>query len=87
MNALFNKGAHPRPSLFEESSVRLKISKTIGKTKETKTTKEAKANNIKSHKENQTTTTKNQNVKTHVGQSGRGSESFVFLFSGFPDGF
>ena len=35
VNALFNKGAHPRPSLFEESSVHLKISKTIGKTKET----------------------------------------------------
>ena len=47
MNALFNNGAHPRPSLFEESSVHLKISKTIGKTKETKTTKEVKGTTIK----------------------------------------
>ena len=54
MNALFNKGAHPRPSLFEESSVHFKISKTIGKTKETKTTKEVKAKTIKTnHRENQ----------------------------------
>ena len=55
VNALFNKGAHPRPSLFEESSVHLKISKTIGKTKETK---EDKANTIKNHRENQTNKTK-----------------------------
>ena len=34
MNALFNKGAHPRPSLFEESNVRtFENIKTIGKTK------------------------------------------------------
>ena len=46
VNALFNKGAHPRPSLFEESSVHLNISKTIGKTKETKTTKEVKTTTI-----------------------------------------
>jgi len=39
VNALFNKGAHPRPSLFEESSVPLEISKTIGKTTTTKTNK------------------------------------------------
>ena len=51
VNILFNKGAHPRPSLFEESSVHLNISKTIGKTK-TKTTKEVKATVIKSHREN-----------------------------------
>ena len=49
VNALFNKGAHPRPSLFEESSVHLKLSKTIGKTKETK---EVKATTIKNHREN-----------------------------------
>ena len=34
-------------SLFEESSVHLNISKTIGKTKETKTTKEVKATTSK----------------------------------------
>ena len=56
VNALFNKGAHPRPSLFEESSVHLNISKTIGKTNETKTTKEVKGKTIKHHRENQTTT-------------------------------
>ena len=58
VNALFNKGAHPRPSLFEESSVHLDISKTIGKTKETKTAKEVKATTIKNHRENQTKTKK-----------------------------
>ena len=87
VNALFNKGAHPRPSLFEESSVHLNISNTIGKTKETKTTKEVKATTIKNHRENQTKQ-KQQNFQTHVGQSGHGSESFVFfVFFGFPDGF
>ena len=73
MNALFNKGAHPRPSLFEESSVHLKISKTIGKTKETKTTKEVKAKTIKNHRDNQN----NKNFQTDFGQSGHGSESVV----------
>ena len=53
VNAFFNKGAHRRPSLFDESSVHLKISKTIGKTKETKTTKEVKATTIKNHRANQ----------------------------------
>ena len=57
VNALFNKGAHPRPSLFEESSVHLKISKTIGKTKETKTTKEVKAKTIKTIEKTKTTKT------------------------------
>ena len=56
-NALFNKRAHPRPSLFEESSVHLNISTTIGKTKETKTTKEVKATTIKTIEK--TTITKN----------------------------
>ena len=54
VNALFNKGAHPRPSLFEESNVHLKISKAIGKTKETKTTKEVKAKTMNNFRENQT---------------------------------
>ena len=58
VNAFFNKGAHPRPSLFEESSVHLKLSKTIGKTKETKTTKEVKTKTIKNHRENQKNQTK-----------------------------
>ena len=75
VNALFNKGAHPRPSLFEESSVHLKISKTTGKTTETKTTKEVKASTIKNRRENQN----NNNCQTHVGQSGHGSESLVFV--------
>ena len=52
---------------------------TIGKTKETKTTKEAKAKTIKNHKENKQNK-RNQNFQTHVGQSGHGSESFVFVF-------
>ena len=42
MNALFNKGAHPRPSLFDESSVHLKISKTIGKPKKPKQPKRSR---------------------------------------------
>ena len=46
-NALFNKGAHPCPSLFEESSVHLKMSKTIGETKKNKRTKEVKGKNTK----------------------------------------
>ena len=78
VNAFFNKGAHRRPSLFDESSVHLKISKTIGKTKETKTTKEVNAKTIKNHRENQKKQ-KKQNFQTHVGQSGHGSESFVFF--------
>ena len=49
VNALFNKGAHPRPSLFEESNVHLEISKAIGQTRETKTTKEVKAKTIQNH--------------------------------------
>ena len=36
VNALFNKGAHPRPSLFGESNVHLKISKPSGKPKKPK---------------------------------------------------
>ena len=79
VNALFNKGAHPRPSLFEESNVHLKISKTIGKTKETKTTKEVKAKTIKNHRENQKHQ-KQQNFQTHVHFGRHGSESFVCLF-------
>ena len=43
VNALFKKGAHPRPRFLEESSVHLDISGTIGKAKETKTTEEANA--------------------------------------------
>ena len=75
-SALFNKGAHPRPSLFEESSVHLNISNTIGKTKESKTTKEVKGTTIKTHREYHTNQTQ-QNFQTHVGQSGHGSKSFV----------
>ena len=55
VNALFNKGAYPRPSLFEESSVHLEISKAIGKTKGTKATKEVKANNYQKPSRKQTT--------------------------------
>ena len=79
-NALFNKGAHPRPSLFEESIVHLKISKTIGKSKETKTTKEVNAKTIKHHRENQQKhKRKQQNCQTHFGQSEHGSESCVLF--------
>ena len=70
VNALFNKGAHPRPSLFEESSVHLKISKNIGKTKETKETKEVNANVFKNHRENQskeTTTFRLMSAKVDMG--------------------
>ena len=42
VNALFNKGAHPRPSLFEESSVHLNISKTSGKPKKPKQPKRSR---------------------------------------------
>ena len=42
VNALFNKGAHPRPSLFEESSVHLKISKPSGKPKKPKQPKRSR---------------------------------------------
>ena len=42
MNALFNKGAHPRPSLFEESSVHLNISKPSGKPKKPKQPKRSR---------------------------------------------
>ena len=79
VNALFNEGAHPRPSHFEESSVHLNISKSIGKTKETKTTKEVKATTIKNHRENQ----QQQNFQTHVGQSGHGSDFYCFVFFWF----
>ena len=78
VNALFSKGAHPRPSLFEESGVHLKISKTTGKTAETKTTKEVKETNIITI--GKTNNSTNQNFQTHVGQSGHGSESFFVLY-------
>ena len=42
MNALFNKGAHPRPSLFGESNVHLKISKPPGKPKKPKQPKRSR---------------------------------------------
>ena len=83
VNALFNKGAHPCPSLFEESSVHLNTSKTIGRAKETKTIKEVKATTIKTIEK----TKRKNDCQTHVGQSGHGSESCVCcLFVGFLDG-
>ena len=85
MNALFNKGAHPRPSLFEESSVHLNISKTIGKTKETKTTKEVKATTIKNHRENQQNKKKQQTFRPMSAKVDMGLK--VLLFFGFLDGF
>ena len=42
VNALFNKGAHPRPSLFEESSAHLKISKPSRKPKKPKQPKRSR---------------------------------------------
>ena len=79
-NALFNKGAHPRPSLCDKSSVHLKISKTIGKTKETKRTKEVKG---KQHTQNIENTKHNkykQNVQIYVAQTGHRSKSVFCLF-------
>ena len=83
VNALFNKGAHPRPILFEESSVHLKILKTIGKTKETKTTKEVKAKTIKNNRENQK---ENEETKTFRPMSAKvdmGLKVLFFLFVWF----
>ena len=59
VNALFNQGAHPRPSLFEESIVHLGRLQTSGETKETKTTKEAKGQTVKNNRENK----QNNNTK------------------------
>ena len=72
VNASFNKGVHPRPNLFEESSVHLKISKPSGKPKKPKQPK-VKAKTIKNHRDNQN----NKNFQTDFGQSGHGSESVV----------
>ena len=55
VNALFNKGAHPRPSLFEESRVHVKISKTMGKPKKPKQPKRSRqklSNTIEKTKKN-----------------------------------
>ena len=80
MNALFDKGAHPRPSLFEESSVHLKISKPSVKPKIKTTTKEFKGTTIKKENIEKTKSNKaKQNFQTYVGQSGHGSESFLLL--------
>ena len=79
VNALFNKGAHPRPSLFEESSVHLKVTKTIGKTKETKTPKEVKATTIKNHRENQ----HNQKKQTFRPMSAKVDMGLKVVFVGF----
>ena len=101
VNALFNKGAHPRPRFFEESSVHLKISKTTGKTKETK---EVKAKINKNHRENQ----QKQNFRPMSAKVDMGPKVLFVLFCfvvpmvfdsfcldlfgcfgffGFPDGF
>ena len=78
---------HPTPILQDESCVNLKISKTIGKTKKTKTTKEVNAETIKNHWENKKKQ-KNQNFWTYVAEEGHRSKSFVFFgFFGFPNGF
>ena len=77
VNAFFNKGAHRRPSLFDESSVHLKISKTIGKTKETKTTKEVKAKTIKNHRENQ----KNKTFRPMSAKVDMGLKVLLFFVS------
>ena len=47
VNALFNKGAHPRSSLFEKSSVHLKISKPSGKPKKPKKPKRSRQKLLK----------------------------------------
>ena len=55
VNASFNKGAHPHLSLFEESSVHLKTSQTIGKIKETKQAKRSRQKLPKTVEKNQQT--------------------------------
>ena len=77
VNALFNKGAHPRPSLFEKTSVHLNISKTIGKTKETK---EVTAKTIKNHRENQKKTFRPMSAKVDMGLK----VLFVWVLLVFP---
>ena len=63
-----------------------KTSTTIGKTKETKTTKEVKAKTIKNNRD--PPQQKKRDCQTHAGQSGHGSESiFVVALFGFLDGF
>merc|ERR1711966_165108 len=69
---------HPTPILQDESCVNLKISKTIGKTKKNKTTKEVNAETIKNHWENQKKQ-KKQNFWTYDPLRRHRSKSFVFF--------
>ena len=78
VNALFNKGAHPRPSFFEESHVHLKISKPSGKPQQT-TNKEVKAKTIKNHRGNQTTK-KTKTFRPMSAKVDMGLKVFVCLF-------
>ena len=76
---------HPTPILQDELCVKLKISKTIGKTN--KNTKEVNAKTIKNHWENQRNQNK-QNFWTYDPLRRHRSKSFVFFgFFGFPNGF
>ena len=71
---------HPTPTLQGESCVNLIISKTIGKTSKTKTTKEVKAKTIKNHWGNQ----KNKTTKTFGPMTLFGDISPKVLFLFFP---
>ncbi len=86
VNALFNKGAHPRPSLFEE---KCKF-ETIKNHRENQRNQNNQRGQDKNYQKppRKPKQQKQTNFQPHVGQSGHGSESFVFFcFFGFPDGF
>ena len=91
---------HPTPILQDESCVNLKISKTIGKTKETKETKEAKAKTIKKTSGKPKNTKKGKTFRPMSAKVDMGLKVFfvshivfdsccldLFGFFGFPNGF
>ena len=84
-NALFNKGAHPRPSLFEKSSVHLNISNTIGENQRNQNKKRGPGENLQTHREYKQKQNKTNNTKhfqTYVAQTGHRSKSCVFVACG-----
>ena len=76
VNALSNKGAHPRPSLFEESSVHLETSKNHRKNQRNQTIQRGQDKNYQNHKENQT----NQNKQTFRPMSSKVDMGLGVLF-------
>ena len=88
VNALFNKGAHPRPSLFEESSVHLKTSGNHRENHRNQSNQRGQGKNYQKPSRKPQNKQNKQNFQTHVGQSGLGSESCsLLLLFGFLDGF